>query len=265
MMRRLIITICYAFVWGESLQAATLWSAGVSADAGWYDFNKTFKRGAGGDDLLCWAVAASNLLAWWQDQNAKLVPQGAPTREKVWLTFQEAFENEGSDPDQGIRWWFSGKYVQQDPGGGLRCAAIRNTSLGGFYRGTGPDSEQLLYNGRGTAVTADSLTAVLLRGFGRGDAFWLGASCRRPNGSRFMHSINVWGIDEELGTDGQPQITAIYMCDSDDRARQLHRIPIRQEQGMLAFHCPEHPLYGHLGQVTLDTYTGMRVQPAERN
>ena len=263
MMRSLVITLCCAFVCGVPLQAATLWAAGVSGETGWFDFNMTFKRGDSGDDLLCWAVAASNLLAWWQDQNAKLVPQGTPTGEKVWSTFQEAIENEGSDPDQGIRWWFSGQYVQQNPGGGLRCAAIRNEALGGFYRGAGLEPEQLLYNGRGSDVTADSLTAVLLRGFGRGDAFWLGASCRRPNGSLFMHSINVWGIDVETGADGQPQITAIYMCDSDDRTRQLHRIPIQREQGMLAFHCPEHPLYGRLGLVTLDTYTGMRVQPVE--
>lgn len=265
MVRRLGIVMLCLLMSVEPLQAVTLWAAGVSGEAGWYDFNKTFKRGDSGDDLLCWAVAASNLLAWWQDQNAKRVPQGTPTGEKVWATFQEAFENEGSDPDQGIRWWFSGQYEQQNPGGGLRCAAVRDASLGGFYRAAGPAPEQLLYNGRGPVVTADSLTAVLLRGFGRGDAFWLGASCRWPDGRRFMHSINVWGIDVETAPEGQLQITAIYMCDSDDRSRQLHRIPIRREQGMLAFHCPEHPLYGHLGLVTLDTYTGMRVQPVERN
>ena len=78
------------------------------------------------------------------------------------------------------------------------------------------------------------------------------------------HSVGCrcFGLGE-TGADGRQQIPAIYMCDSDDRTRQLHRIPIRREQGMLAFHCPEHPLYGRLGLVTLDTYTGMRLQPVE--
>lgn len=245
------------------LQAATYWSTGVSDETGWFDFNKTHKKGAEGDDLLCWAVTASNLLAWWQQQNPQQVPMGTPQGVAVWETFQLAFDNEGSDPDQGIRWWFSGEYVQQNPGGGRRCAALLSSSLGGFYRHCAIPFEQIAYRGRGTEVTAQSLTEALLGGFRRGDAFWLGASCRKPDGSRFMHSITVWGIDTELSPEGKECITAIYMCDSDDQARLLHRIPIRQAEGMLAFDCAEHPVYGRLGLVTLDTYTGLRVRVAE--
>ena len=261
-MKRICALVLLAL--GLPLQAVTLWSSGVSAESGWFDFNKTHQRGTEGDDLLCWAVAASDMLAWWQQQNPGLVPQHAPRGEDVWLTFCKAFENEGSDPDQGLRWWFTGEYRQPDPGGGNRCAALRDASLGGYYRESGPAPEQLLYNGRGAEVTAQSLTAVLLRGFRRGDAFWLGASCRKPDGRRFMHSITVWGVDAEPDADGNEQITAIYMCDSDDRARHLHRIPIRREQGMLALDCSEHPIYGRLGLVTLDTYTGLRVRPLEK-
>lgn len=247
----------------QPVQSVTLWAGGVSAESGWYDFNKSFRRGADGDDLLCWAVVASNLLAWWQQQNPGLAGQEVPVGEAVWSTFQSAFENEGSDPDQGIRWWLNGAYVQQNPGGGLRCAALRNTAMGGYYRDGGPAPEQLLYNGRGAGVTAQSLTGVLLRGLHRGDAFWLGASCRRPDGSRFMHSVTVWGADVETNDAGQEQIAAIYMCDSDDRRTALHRIPICESEGMLVFNCPEHPLYGRLGRITLDTYTGFRLRMVE--
>ncbi len=257
-----ICTILLLFM-SLPLQAATYWSAGVSAGSGWFDFNKTHQKGKEGDDLLCWAVAASNLLAWWQQQNPERVPQGTPQAEAVWMEFQRAFENEGSDPDQGLRWWFSGEYLQQTSANGGRCAALREGCQGGFYRDKSPAPEQVLYNGRGAAVTAQSLTEALLRGFRRGDAFWLGASCRKPDGSRFMHSITVWGVDAEMTPDGKERVTAIYMCDSDDRAWQLHRIPLREAEGMLALDCAEHPVYGRLGLVTLDTYTGLRVQMKE--
>ena len=213
--------------------------------------------------MLCWAVAASNLLAWWQEQNPDRVPQGTPQAEAVWAAFQQALENEGSDPEQGLRWWFSGEYLQPSPANAGRCAVLRDGCRGGFYFGKSPAPEQVLYNGRGAAVTSQSLTDALLCGFRRGDAFWLGASCRKPDGSRFMHSITVWGVDAGTAQDGKERVTAIYMCDSDDRARCLHRIPVREVEGMLAFDCAEHPVYGRLGLVTLDTYTGLRVQVQE--
>ena len=258
MMRCWVIALVLVLSCQVPSGAVTLWSAGVSAEHGWHDFNKTHQRGEQGDNYLCWAVVAANLLAWWQEQNPGLVRPRIPVGEQIWAAFRASFENEGSDPDQGIRWWLSGNYVQQEPGDGQRCAALREGAAGGFYREQNLEPELLLYSGRGIEVTADALTAVLLQGFSRGDAFWLGASCHRADGSRFMHSITVWGIDVAIGPEGQEYIAAIYMCDSDDRARILHRIPLRRENGMLAFDCPEHPLYGPLGVVTLDTYTGMR-------
>ena len=256
MHRFCVLLLC--LVWGcSSLGAATLWSAGVTAETGWFDFNKTHEKGEQGDDLLCWAVAASNMLAWWQQQNPAMVPQGTPQEEAVWNTFRASFGNEGGDPDQGMRWWFDGQYARQNPGGGMRCAARREEATGCYYRETGPAPESLLYNGRGSVVTAESLTAALLRGFRRGDAFWLGVSLRKPDGRRFMHSINVWGIEEEAD-----RILAVYMCDSDDRQVALHRIPVVEREGMLYLDCTGHALYGRLGRVVIDTYTGLRHTPA---
>ncbi len=251
--------LLYCLVWGFSpLGATTLWSAGVSAESGWFDFNKKHERGEQGDDLLCWAIAASNMLAWWQQQNPDRIPKGTPLGVEVWNTFRMSFGNEGSDPDQGIRWWFDGQYTRHQPGGGMHCAAIREGAAGGYYRESGPAPEQVIYNGRGAMVTAESLTAALLRGFRRGDAFWVGVSLRKPDGRRFMHSINVWGIDVE-----DERITAIYMCDSDDRQEMLHRLPVVEIEGMLYLDCTGHPLYDRIGRVVIDTYTGLRVSPRE--
>lgn len=49
------------------------WAVGVSESGGWYDADKTFN----GDKDLCWAAAASNVIAWWQDQNPELAKAAA--------------------------------------------------------------------------------------------------------------------------------------------------------------------------------------------
>ena len=255
-MHRFCLLLLCVFSGFLSARGECLWSAGVSAEAGWYDFNKKHERGEQGDDLLCWAVVASNMIAWWQQQNPTLVPQGTPAGEAVWQYYRASFENEGSDPDQGLRWWFSGVYARPGMGGGKFCAALREGAAAGFYLESGLAPEQLLYNGRGAAVTAESLTAALLRGFRRGDVFWVGVSLRKPDGRRFMHSINIWGIE----TDAE-RVLAVYMCDSDDRQVALHRIPVVEVDGMLYLDCTGHPLYARIGRVVIDTYTGLRRAP----
>lgn len=52
------------------------------------------------------------------------------------------------------------------------------------------------------------------------------------------------------------------MADSDDRRRTLHRIPLRESDGMLRFDCPQHPLYGRIGEISVSNYTGLRVHEA---
>lgn len=257
-MRRFCVVLLIFLCGLAPAETVTHWSAGVTPDSGWHDFNKSFKKGEQGDSLLCWAAVASNLLAWWQQQNAVLVPPHAPQGEQIWQRFREVFENEGGDPDQGIRWWFRGKYTAENPGEGMRVAAIRQSGSGGFLGESAPAVEQLLYCGREAGVTATSLTEALLSGFRRGDAFWIGVSLLKPDGRRFMHSLNVWGIDVE-----DNRVRAVYMCDSDDARSELHRIPVVVEEGMLWLDCGGHPLYGKIGRVVIDTYTGLRLVPAE--
>ena len=168
MLMRCFVTVS-ALLWClvvAPVRSETLWAAGVSADSGWFDFNKTHQRGENGDDLLCWAVVASNLVAWWQQQHPELVQQGTPVGRMVWETYQAAFENEGGDPDMGIHWWFSGCYNQ--PPAGMRCAVLRENAPGGYFRETEVKSAALLHAGRGSAVTAQSLTDALVGGFRRG-------------------------------------------------------------------------------------------------
>lgn len=244
---------------GQSHADETLWAAGVTRESGWNDINKTGPAESG----FCWGIAAANLLAWWQEQHPTEVPPGTPRGKDIWQVFRQAFSNEGSDPDQGIRWWFSGEYTPLLP---ERSARIINPAAGGYYKQhpwvQGEDiSKRLLYSGRSDTVTAHSLTQALHCGFRQGDAFWIGVYYYRPNGHRYTHSLNVWGIDYHTREEGAPCITAIYMTDSDDGLQQLHRIPVREEGGMLHFDCADHPLYGSIGRITINTFTGMRHTP----
>ncbi|MBR5522579.1 MAG: hypothetical protein IKV82_03840 [Akkermansia sp.] len=244
------------------LSAETLWAAGVGPASGWKDINKSKTRGAQGDNGLCWAMAAANLIDWWQQQRTEPLPQGTPTGEGVWQVFCTSFTNAGSDPDQAIRWWFTGAYAPMHPTG---CARLTNTAAGGYYREHaltqgGDIIHRLLYARRSDTVNAQNLTQALYEGFRRGDAFWIGVFYFRPDGSRYTHSLTVWGVEAENDSAGHPHLTAIYMTDSDDGARCLHRIPIREADGMLMFDCDTHPLYGQIGRITINTYTGMRVQ-----
>ena len=84
--------------------AAEVWAPGVSWEGGWYDFNKYAKGGNSNgtsgylkdDSLMCWAVSAANVIAWWQEQNSikseydySTIPQG----KDVHQTFVAVFNN----------------------------------------------------------------------------------------------------------------------------------------------------------------------------
>lgn len=240
------------FVRGE-----TLWAAGVNEQGGWFDFDKA--RDAS-DSELCWAVTAANLIAWWQTQRVDAVQTGTPVGDKVWQVFRESFSNEGSDPDEAMNWWFSGVYEPQQSPDGLPASVLLRQDSGKYYPGL--DWKKLLYRDRSPRVSAAAFACAFAEGFGRGDAFWVGVSFLKPDGKRYTHAITVWGVDCERDAAGNVRLTALYMADSDDRRRTLHRIPLREADGMLLFDCPQHPLYGRIGEITVNNYTGLRVHEA---
>ena len=240
--------------------AETHWATGVSKEQGWYDFNKALN---GSENGLCWAICASNLIAWWQNaQPQQSLPANVPMGKEVWQTYKTSFTNNGSDPDQGLRWWFSGKYEPTTPATGEQCAAITTDKTGSYYQDREGAGDaflwDLLYRGRGSQVTAATVSSAFYEGFKQGDAFWAGVAYYNRKGCRYTHSISIWGIDAELQADGSPRILAIYMTDSDDKCHYLHRIPLKEEDGMLKFNCPQHPFYGQIGDITITNYTGMR-------
>lgn len=259
MFRKLLIA-AVAAVWGMSAVPAcgeTLWAAGVSRQGGWYDFNKSRD---GSDSELCWAITAANLIAWWQTRRADALREGIPVGDAVWQVFRGAFNNEGSDPDEAMNWWFSGNYEPQQSPDGSPSAVLMRRDAGAYYPGM--DWKKLLYRDRSPRVSAETFTRAFVEGFSRGDAFWVGVSFLKPNGRRYTHAVTVWGVDCERDAAGNARLTALYMADSDDREHELHRIPLRVVEGELRFDCAQHPLYGKIGDIAVENYTGLRVSAA---
>ncbi len=257
MCRRFICIVLSLMLGGFAHGGETLWARGVSEQSGWFDFNKSPNRT---DSNLCWAIAAANLVSWWQNQQAKL-PLNVPKGFSVWGTYRSAFTNLGSDPDEGIRWWFTGAYAPRESSSGLPCAVIRDTSLGGYYKARGDKFYQsLYYRDRRVNMPASVLSKALYEGFSRGDAFWIGVSYLKRDGRRYTHSLNLWGVDVEKIEGGTPKILAIYMTDSDDGRVVLHRIPMREKAGRLLFDCPNHRFYGRIGDITVNNFTALRVE-----
>lgn len=254
------ISILIGLAVAELTAAETLWANGVSLHQGWKDYNKNRIMGDAGDSGLCWALTAANLLDWWQEQHSQKVPAAAPRGLAIQHCFRSAFKNEAGDPDKAMLWWFTGNYNTETLLKNAPSATLIDPSKGGYYRHQSWTASSILYYGRGKDVTADSLTQALWNGFKRGDAFWIGVSYQRPDASRASHALTVWGIDAEQDTKGNKHIRAIYMTDSDDARHILHRIPIKKQQGMLYFDCPSHPLYGRIGNIIIDTYTGLRLR-----
>ena len=257
-MRRILQSVAVLGAWLQCLPAAgeTLWAAGVNAEAGWYDFNKSRD---GSDSELCWAITAANLIAWWQGQQGKEEGVLIPQSEEVWKIFRASFQNEGSDPDEALNWWFSGAYAPRQSPSGLPNAKVVRSDTGAYYPGL--DWKKLLYRTRALRVEAADFARVFAEGFGRGDAFWVGVSFLKPDGKRYTHAITVWGVDCERDADGAPHLTALYMADSDDGKTMLHRIPLKEKDGLLLFDCAQHPLYGRIGEIRVNNYTGLRVKP----
>lgn len=239
----------------ELAQGETLWAAGVNEQGGWYDFNKMRDRS---DSELCWAITAANLIAWWQEHRADVVRSDIPQKEKVWQVLRESFNNEGSDPDEAMNWWFSGEYKPLQSPDDMPHAVVVRQDAGAYYPGM--DWRKLLYRDRSPQVPAAAFTRAFTEGFGRGDAFWVGVSFLKPDGQRYTHAITVWGVDCERDETGAFRLTALYMADSDDGRRALHRIPLREQDGSLMFDCAAHPLYGRIGDITVNNYTGIRLR-----
>ena len=102
------------------LNAKEYWADGVTFDkmtktaTGAYTSYK-HNSVSGPDAAMCWAAAASNLIAWWQDRTeengAIIIPDGTPRGYDVWETVRTLWVNQGGWAPATIQHWIHGETI----------------------------------------------------------------------------------------------------------------------------------------------------------
>ncbi|MEE1264780.1 MAG: PEP-CTERM sorting domain-containing protein [Akkermansia sp.] len=263
------------------LMADTLWVPGVNVKSGWIDYEKNEQKGDG-DDYLCWAASAANIIDYWQRQYT--VPAGTPTGAAVWDTFKAAcrIDDAGFVPC-AIQWWLGGDYqgitgLDDDDNNDRAVYAIYSDeefpqpiaittdidTFGGYYWDliSTVNSDKLesmgnflLYDGpelTGAFVTLEQIQAGLAAGaplsLGIGDT-----------NEELFHSITLWGIEyDEKG------LQSIWITDSDDYKTQLLEVDVMyKEEDPLTLYLDlysDDPKYGDVY-----IYSSSYVNVAESN
>lgn len=206
--------------------AVEVWAPGVSKDSGWVDFNKTCTDSNNymADMGMCWAATASNVLTWWQTQNAdKLTTANMPTEtygiSSNWDIFRIVYTNDGGNPSAAYDWYINGVGTNQygDPvySDGMDWSQEYNketgtgylTALwdGGFLKNVGVERTEFAVNSEGAF---ENVVNAISNGYA------LSVSTSPGDGSS-AHAITLWGI-EYTGTTDNPTNIIAYITDSDN-------------------------------------------------
>jgi hypothetical protein len=76
---------------------------GDTYGVGWFDANKTYSNGD--DDLMCWAAAAANILAWG---NWNYAMPAFTTEDPIFQHYQDHWSDQGGLMEFGWSWWIDG-------------------------------------------------------------------------------------------------------------------------------------------------------------
>ena len=220
-MRSFLFVVCFLFGCAAPGAAvgkyvdAIIWADGVSAAGGWKDVDKS--AADPGDDLMCYAASAANLIAWWQERSGLV--SSAPTKlEDIWGEYVSHRQNGhmGGDPVAALNWWFSGVYAPTNDAEAARSLfnkvspgadVITLQPFKGFYFDQyGLDKEML--------SSLFSYSDVLENDY-LGDLLSAGAGVSlllQPEGNSMMHAITLWGAEyNEAG-----YLSKLWVTDSDD-------------------------------------------------
>lgn len=181
---------------------------------GWFDCNKVDPSDvtSGGDGLMCWAAAVSNLIHWWLDQNRTTAAVGAYTgpaaqpadmlHSEVFQLFKNRFPNQGDYPLKGINWFFNGVFHKKiydtdpiDPAAGFFRGSLGTRTLGAEYVGT--EMKRDRFNALVRQALASQQGILFVVNMGRA---WT------------THAVTLWGVK----FDDEGLIETLYMVDNND-------------------------------------------------
>lgn len=195
------------------LNAKEYWADGVT-------FDKTTKMAtgaytsykhnsvSGSDAAMCWAAAASNLIAWWQDRTeengAIIIPDGTPRGYDVWETVRTLWVNQGGWAPATIQHWLHGETISC----GYASRSSDGYNFNGYYnRISGAEFGIINYHSYSDFEPEGALIStycVSSHGFA-GASKWLADGF--DNGDVFafatdLHVMTVYGVNynEKTGT-----------------------------------------------------------------
>ncbi len=179
--------------------ASPVFVSGVSLSDGWLDVNKTYVD----DSSLCWAASSSNLLAYtgWTG-GASL-----DTNTEIFANFTTHWTNQGGHPYYGTYWWFTGTNLAAGVSG---WAQLEGSSQSGFYDAATFYENYFYDSFKGD--TSEAVYSELLQLIDQDYGLALSIE-KYVNGTRYGHSITLWGIDTAAGL--------LYITDSDDGVTAL--------------------------------------------
>jgi hypothetical protein len=165
----------------------------------WQDANKTAANTE--DDLMCWAAAASNVLAWggW----------GTPTYNtaaKIFTHFQDHWTDNTGFTGYGYEWWIDGYSPQS-----TSMSYVDVPGSGNFY-------PTLNFYNYFTYASGGDLMAIIdtLMHQGKGVGILIGGS------GIISHAVTVWGYSYNAAN----SYSSIFITDSDDGYYGLREYPL---------------------------------------
>ena len=187
-----------------------------NAKYGWYDCNKRNPSTAiYGDQNLCWAASASNMIHWWLDQNKEYVDKycqqthvqipmkyNSHVDSEVFQAFKDNFEDKGSHIQEGLNWFFLGNYTVNP-----NSARPNRPGTGGYFKKVfGSNAKMVEYV---PVYDMKSLNGALKKAFMNHKA--IGFHIEMP-GFNSAHALTMWGasFDENVNA------SSVYYTENND-------------------------------------------------
>ncbi|MCV3743457.1 IdeS/Mac family cysteine endopeptidase [Ureaplasma sp. ES3154-GEN] len=244
-----------------------------SENEGWYDINKRF---AEGDDYLCTAIVATNMLHWWLDINKDYINRFLtdPTKgtiragnESITLNDLNAvYHDENKYPDRSkifdfFNKMFDAEYTWADKLidmfiNGYRYVSVPNrnnpmkyapSATRGFFQDV--FHEKLLTDIH-SLNNIDQFSKLVKDSINNKKAMGLVFNMT----STYAHIVNVWGAD----FDANNRIVALYISDGDDKGNTMNYNDKSQAVGLkrLLIHYNENGTNMRISSYKKDKNTG---------
>lgn len=208
------------------VKGVTFNTANLADNSGIYDATKNWDNDGG----LCWAATCSNMVTWWQDQQAATnLPANVPTsNDDIWNIYRDTFANRGGIIKQGLLWWFDGSQGDQALGNYLYPRTATSTQgVGGYYKsklvGGSVSSSDLVTVSAKSYGNAENFSSALVSYIQRGYGVGMSWVSKGFAGGEVGHAVTIWGVEVD---DTTHIITRLYMTDSDDYGTGLKAVDV---------------------------------------